>query len=300
MANHGQIELERSGAAVARNQSSKADIKTILVHIQNDKSLDARLETALALARACQAHVSCLHVTPIEAYVAFDSFGGVFVMNEVIDSITKEKDRLREKVEAELRNEDVPWDYTEVTGNVPGQIISHAALADLVVTGREPHRADFQGSVIGLLGDLLHRSRTPLFIPGDDRPSVDATGLAVIAWDGSYEAANAVRSSLGLLKIAGQVRVLQVREDKDKAFPGTKLMKFLSRHDIHAELVEVKSGGDSSPQFITGSIIAHAQKANAAYVVTGGYNHSRVGEYVFGGVTRSLLAGCPVPLLMAH
>jgi nucleotide-binding universal stress UspA family protein len=32
----------------------------------------------------------------------------------------------------------------------------------------------------------------------------------------------------------------------------------------------------------------------------GGYNHSRLGEYVFGGVTRTMLAGSPVPLLIAH
>jgi len=268
--------------------------------VQSDKSVDSRLETALSLARSCDAHVTCLHVTPIEAYVAFDSFGGVFVMNEVIQSIEEEEKALRARVEGELRNEDVPWDYIGVTGNVPAQIISYAALADLVVTGRVPRRGDFQGPAISLLGDLLHSARTPLFIAADEGVPVDPMGTAIIAWDGSYEAANAVRGSIGLLEIASQVRVLQVKEEKDKAFPGTKLMKFLSRHEIHAELVEVASAGDSSPQFIAGSIIAHAQKANAAYVVAGGYNHSRIGEYVFGGVTRSLLAACPVPLLMAH
>ena len=301
MKSYSQIELERPEAAAVSAAAPNAGVKTILLHIQNDKSLDSRLETALSLARACQAHVDCLHVTPIEAYVAFDSFGGVFVMNEVISTLMKEEQKLRERVETDLRNEDVAWDYTEVTGNVAAQVIGHAALADLIVTGREPHRADFQGPALGVLGDLLYRSRTPLFIPGEGATPVDPTGTVVIAWDGSFEAANAVRAAIGLLKIAGQVRILQITEDKTEVFPGTRLLKFLSRHDIHAELVvESPPGGNASQQYISGSIIAYAEAANAAYVVMGGYNHSRVAEYVFGGVTRNLLAGCPLPLLIAH
>ena len=141
----------------------ESGIKTILLHIQNDASLDAQIDTALSLGRACGAHLTCLHVTPIEAYVAFDSFGGVFVMNDVIKALDDEEVQLRLKVEEKLRSEDVLWDYLQVTGNVPTQIIRHAALTDLTIISREPHRADIVGSTIGLLGDLLHRSRTPLF-----------------------------------------------------------------------------------------------------------------------------------------
>lgn len=277
-----------------------AGLKTILLHVQNDDSLDRRLKTALSLARACGAHMSCLHITPIQAYVAFDSFGGVFVMNEVIKALDEEEQRLREKVEQVLRSEDSSWDYTQITGDVPSQIVRHAALADLIVTGREPHRTDFVGSTIGLLGDLLYRSRTPLFIPSGDGAPPDPNGVAVIAWDGSYEASNAVRTAVGLLKLASEVRVVQVREpDKDEVFPGTRLLEYLSRHDIHADLqVEPPSGAEGKA--IAGVLLAHARATNAAYVVMGGYNHSRIGEYLFGGVTRTLLADCPVPLFIAH
>jgi nucleotide-binding universal stress UspA family protein len=165
------------------------------------------------------------------------------------------------------------------------------------VTGREPHRTDFAGPTIGLLGELLHRSRTPLFIPADDGAPVDPTGTALIAWDGSYEAANAVRAAVGLLKIASQVRVLQIHEKEDEAFPGTKLLEYLSRHGIHAELFTESA---ASKEFVSDALVAHARAIGAAYLVMGGYNHSRVGEFVFGGVTRSLLKSSPVPLLIAH
>jgi len=278
-------------------QQIEAGVKTILLHVQSDKSLDVRVETALALARACEAHLSCVHITPIEAYVAFDSFGGVFVMNDVIKAIDEEAVNIRKSLQEKLRGEDVSWDYVETTANIASSLVSRAALTDLVVTGRDPHRTDFAGPTIGLLGELLHRSRTPLFIPADDGAPVDPTGTALIAWDGSYEAANAVRAAVGLLKIASQVRVLQIHEKDDEAFPGTKLLEYLSRHGIHAELFTESA---ASQEFVSDALVAHARAVGAAYIVMGGYNHSRVGEFVFGGVTRSLLKASPVPLLIAH
>ena len=277
-----------------------AGVKTILLHIQDDKTLESRLETALSLARACEAHLSCIHVTPIEAYVAFDSFGGVFVMNDVIKTLDEEEQNLRARLERELGAEDLGWDYTQITGNVAWQLIRHAALADLIVTGRDPHRSDFAGPAIGLLGDLLHRSRTPIFIPGSDGRLPDPAGTAIIGWDGSYEASNAVRASVGLLKLASDVRIVQVQErDKTEAFPGTRLLEYLSRHGIHAEL-HVEQPGGAKGEAIAAVLLAHARATDAGYIVMGGYNHSRIGEYLFGGVTRTLLSESPVSLVMTH
>jgi nucleotide-binding universal stress UspA family protein len=32
----------------------------------------------------------------------------------------------------------------------------------------------------------------------------------------------------------------------------------------------------------------------------GGYNHSRIGEYIFGGVTRTMLSASPIPIVIAR
>jgi nucleotide-binding universal stress UspA family protein len=222
-------------------------------------------------------------------------------MNDVIKALDEEEARLRAAIEAKLANEDVSWSYTQTTGNVAGQLVSHAALADLLVVGREPHKSDV-GSAVGLLGDLLYHARTPLFIPCDDVTPVDPTGVALIAWDGSYEAANAVRSSVGLLKLASSVQVVRIQEpDKDDAFPGTRLLEYLSRHDVHAEYSAIETGVDVDDQSVIASTLAaRAGAIGAAYLVMGGYNHTRIGEFVFGGVTRTMLANAPVPLLIAR
>jgi nucleotide-binding universal stress UspA family protein len=296
-----QLELQRANESSRDTHAAVAGPKNILVHVQNDETVDARLEAALSLARAYSAHIECLHVTPIQAYVAFDGFGGVFVMNKVIDALDEQEKALRTKIEARLGNEDVSWTYCQATGDVANQLVGHAALADLLVTGREPHRSDHAGSTIGLLGDLISRSRTPIFIPSDGKEPFDPTGAALIAWDGSYEAADAVRSSIGMLKYASNVEVVQVVEQKAEAFPSTRLLEYLSRHGIHAELtVESSEVFPTVQEYVPDILVAKALAMNAAYMVMGGYNHSRIGEYIFGGVTRMLLSASPVPIVIAR
>lgn len=277
-------------------------LKSVLLHVQNDKNLEARLQLALSLARASGAHLTCLHVTPIEAYVTMDSFGGLLVMDKLIEQIDDEEAKLRSALESRLAAEDVTWDYEQVTGNTVGQLIRRAALSDLVVTGREAHIGRARGLEISILGDVLASVRTPLLIAGDDQAAFDPFGTAVVAWNGSFEAANAVRSAVGLLKFARSVHVVQIAEEqKPGMFPATSLLEYLSRHDIPAELSVIEARVDvRDQQVVSKTIVARAKALHAAYLVMGGYSHSRVGEFIFGGVTRTLLKSCPVPLVIAH
>jgi nucleotide-binding universal stress UspA family protein len=298
-----QLLAEHDSKTAEPPATPASGIKTILLHILDDEFHDQRIDTALTIARAASAHVSCLHVTPIEAYVAFENFGGVFVMQDVMRKLDERNADLEFRVKKRFKREDVSWDYEHVTGNVASILISRAALADILITSRQPPRQDFVGPTVGFLGDLLHRSRTPLLIPASDGKPFDPTGLALIAWNGSIEAADAVRASLGLLKLASSVQVLQVPEDKQRpaAFPSTKLLEYLSRHGVHADLmVEPSPTGDVVYDVVAAMIVAEARGAGAAYIVMGGYSHARIGEYVFGGVTRTLLKDCPVALVVAH
>jgi nucleotide-binding universal stress UspA family protein len=272
-------------------------MKSILLHVQNDPGNDERLEAALSLARACSAHLHCLHATPIEAYVAFDAFGGVFVMSEVMRLLQEEEDALRERLRARLSREDVSWSLADETGHVASMLVRHAALADLIVTGRQPHAGGVTGSSLSQLGELLHGAKTPLYIPVAGPAPSSPTGIAAIAWNGGLEAAVAVRQSLGLLKLAASVQVLTVAEPgKSPAFPGTALLEYLSRHGIHSELRTLEAPG----QDIAQTLVDECLTLEAAYLVMGGYGHSRMAEYLFGGVTRALLTEAPLPLVVAR
>lgn len=270
---------------------------TILMHIQRDADSDERLEVALALTRACAAHLHCVHVTPIEAYSAFEGLGGVFVVGEVMDALQQQDEETRSDLERKLSNEDVTWDFVQVTGHVAQSLIRYAALADLVVTGRESHPDSPLLSTLPHFAELLFRSRTPLYIPSSGRAPSHPTAKAVIAWDGSAEAANTVRQSLTLLKKAESVEVLTAIEDgKEHRFPSTQLLKYLSRHGMHANLQTLEAQKDEIPP----TLVEKAIELGGSYLLMGGYHHSRLGEYLFGGVTRTLLASSPVPLVIGR
>jgi len=138
--------------------------------------------------------------------------------------------------------------------------------------------------------------RTPLFLTGDGKTDFDPFGRAMVAWNGSYEAANALRAAVPMLKVASRVRLISVEESKEEQFPSTAALEYLSRHGIHAELVQRPRLADS----IEEELLEQATIDRASYIVMGGYGHARAGEFLFGGVTRSLLQQCPLSLVIAH
>lgn len=270
-------------------------IKSILFAVHDDAGLDARLQAALALARACSAHLQLLHVVPVEAFTVADTYGTTFVSNEIVDALQQQADEVRTRLEEHLASEDVSWNYELKTSALLAELIQQSALADLLVIGREPHWHEFSRTGPGLLGALMCSTRTPLCIPGDGCKTFDPFGKALIAWNGSIEAANAVRSSVGLLKMASDVHVIRYTDDKDFSLKDERLLEFLSRHGVHAELDTHQAEKD-----VGEDLLERANQARAEYVVLGGYSHSRAGEYLFGGVTRSLLKECSLSLIMSH
>lgn len=291
-----QLVVERPVEIIMPSDlSASTNIRSILFHVHEDERLEARLQTLLSLARACSAHVHLLHVVPIEAYTVVDAYGGTFMSGEIVAALEEEADKVRSRLESRLAGEDVSWTYEVKTSAVVPELLRLAALADLVILGREPVRHEFSRTGASLVGELVCASRTPVCVPGDSGSVFDPFGTAVIAWNGSVEAANAVRGAMGLLKIATDVRAIRFTEEKQTVFPDTALVEYLSRHGVHAMLETRASARDNAA-----GLVEYASAAQAAYVVMGGYGHSRVSEFVFGGVTRELLRDCPISLVLAH
>lgn len=285
----------RTAAVVGSEEPGGGAIKSILFAVHDDAGLEARLQAALALARACSAHLQLLHVIPVQAYTAVDSYGGAFISGEIIEALKLEAEKIRLRIEDHLRKEDVSWNYEVTTSALLAEMIQNSALADLVVTGREPHWHEFSRTGPGLLGALIYSTHTPLCIPGDGRKTFDPFGKALIAWNGSIEAANAVRASIGLLKMASDVHVIRFTDDKELSLGDEQVVQYLSRHGVVAEIETARAKFG-----IAEDLIGRATAWNAEYIVMGGYSHSRAGEFLFGGLTRALLRECSVSLVMAH
>ena len=287
-----QPELSHAEATL----SGQGGMKSVLLHVQDDEGLEARLETALAIVRASGGHLTCIHVTQMSAFVGFEPFGGGYVLTDLFRQLEEHEAAMRARIEAHLASEDVAWSYERQTSDPVSALVNSGALADLIVLGRSQNSQSSAYRPLSIFGQMLTASHTPLLVCSKDQKRFDPLGPAVVAWNSSFEAANALRAALPLLKQASAVHIVSVDEQKELDFPPLGASEYLSRHDVHAELISASRGTLTVADKLVGS----AQELGANYLVMGAYGHNRAREYVFGGVTRTLLKECSVPLIMAR
>lgn len=108
MKSSDQAVLERARTAMQDERSSAGAIKSILFHVHDDGGLDARLQTAVSIARACSAHLECLQFIPLEAFAKVDAYG-MLINSEALAMLEEQAAKLRSRIEGRLRQQDVAW-----------------------------------------------------------------------------------------------------------------------------------------------------------------------------------------------
>jgi len=265
-------------------------MKAILLLVHEDEGQEARLQAALDVTRAIDGHLKCLDVAVMPVFVG-DFYSGAGEAMLLADERRNEADN-RARIEARLAHEDVPWDWTDTTGALAPALEEAATLADLIVVNRA---LDFPvPDMRGVAGDLLIRSGKPILAVPQDSRGFDLRGHVLICWDGSPCATAAMRAAVPLLKLARTVMLFEIGEDGVSSSV-EDAAEYLSRHDIHA-VIEHRRAGARKADLILDQI----RQERADYVVMGGFSHLRLKEALFGGVTRTMLGKCPVPIFMAH
>jgi len=260
-------------------------MRSVLVQTDASPAGKLRIETALSLARAVGGHVTLLVDTPISRYVAVDAMGGGAVAAAAMKEAIAEDDRLAREIDARVAREDVPCDVLRAEAEPVDAVSEASRLADVVIVARRE----------ALAGDLPLATRAPVLAVNDDAPLTFPLARAAVAWDGSDEAAYALRCAVPLLVRCGEVIVLTV-EDAPDGFPATEAVTYLSRHGVSAELQVLKRAGA-----IEETLAREVALIDAQLLVMGAFKHSRLREFLFGGVTRHFLDDPSGPaLLLAH
>jgi nucleotide-binding universal stress UspA family protein len=171
-------------------------------------------------------------------------------------------------------------------GNPTQLLAVHARAADLVVTSapRTGTARDSRRTVD--LGSLVLTAGRPVFVAAEPLTPFKADRV-LVAWKDTREARRAVSDALPLLTKASEVVVATIEEDgRAAARDGVAdVTQYLIKHGVHARPQLVDAGGADA-----GDALAQlASDLQADLVVSGGYGHSRLREWAFGGVTRSLL-----------
>jgi nucleotide-binding universal stress UspA family protein len=269
-------------------------MKTILLHIHDDDQQEGRLQVALDLARALDGHIACVQVTPVDVMVG-DPHGGIFGMAALLGTLHDQDRAVRTQIEARLAHQGVSWDWRCFDGQVAETLIDQSVLADVVILSQATSGRRDGHQALHIVGDVALYTRAPvLMVPaGCSRLVLD--GPVLVAWNGSPEAAHALRLALPILQRAGSVHVVEVSDDLP-GVPATEAATWLSRQGIAADVHEWPAKG----RRVSVALLHAAAELEAKAMVMGAYGHSRLRETVLGGVTRELIQGSTVPLLLAH
>jgi nucleotide-binding universal stress UspA family protein len=268
-------------------------MKSILLQIRDDDGLDSRIAAAIVLSRAFGGHITCLHVTPYQDYLVTDPLLATALPVDFSARMERLRLGLKSRVEAILDAETDACNWVHHDGPMADAFIRHSVLSDVIVLSLPGVDATSEAS--SFVASVATAARAPVLAVPRSGPSIDVTGAALVAWDGSEEASIALRFALPLLRRASSVHLLEVEEKAVRTGrePGAT---YLSRQGIDAiSCHRLASSGD-----VGQAIVETAGTVDAALIVMGAYGHSRIREFFLGGATRTMLATSSVPLFLAH
>ena len=183
-------------------------------------------------------------------------------------------------------------------GNVWTKVVEYGRTADLIVSSQADREWSFSELIEAPAELVLHAGRPVLFVPNVGNHA-DFGKRALIAWNGRRESARAANDAIPLLKGADKVSVLWINPEKDRTsqdVPGGDLCATLARHGIKCEADAI----DRPEQSAGETLLARVRHTHADLLVMGCYGHSRLREFVLGGVTKRVLKEMNVPVLMSH
>jgi len=268
-------------------------MKNVLLLVHDDGGQEARFQVALDLGRALDGHISCVDVTPFPAEIGVGFPDGGVLMATVLADEQQTARQNRAKLEERLRHEDVAWDWITASGDYSSCLRGAAALADVLVVNCRIEGFE-ANSAHRTVSDLIVRSGKPIMAVPAHCERIELNS-ALVAWDGSVQSAAALRAAVPLLRIADRVTLFQAN-DGSIISPASEAASYLSRHGVHALVREVPSENTGA----AGAILKEAVDGDYGYIVMGGFGHLRLMQSLFGGVTRTMLAHSPLPLLLAH
>jgi len=275
--------------------------KTLLTVTGPDQG-EGDLKLAASLCEQVGAHLSVLVLE-----LALPPSGGAHVgvvSPAWFEERQVEVERLKKRISAVgafLSQSSVPADLSDDypdTAWADEVIGRRARYADLTILGPDLLTSPRLRDKV-IQGALFSSGKPMLLVPEGARPTLKPKRI-LVAWDARLASSRAVRESLDMLKSAEQVHLVMVDPIEDEfhhgAEPGADAATYLARHGVKVTVERLPSANHS----VADVLRQHAGDVAAELMVMGAYGHSRLRERIFGGVTKSMLEGQSLPVLMAR
>jgi len=288
------------------------NFKSLLVWLTGDKSDVVVMQSAMAVAEKVNAHVEALHVTPPLETLSpvmgeFDAGGARQQYFEKAEKIASDKlndakavfkngsslGKVKQSIETPIEKS-----WTHVSGFDGPELSARGRLSDLIIMAR-PEKEN-GGIDAATIEAALFETARPVMIVGQNPLAVNELKIT-IAWDGSREATLSIGFAVPILQLAKQVTIICIQNQKSNDDMAslklvTSLSRYLERHSIAVETAIRSSSKDDISQ----TLLDEVHKNKSDLVVMGAYGHSQLSEYLFGGMSRSLLSDPGIGVFMAH
>jgi nucleotide-binding universal stress UspA family protein len=275
-------------------------VKDIIVNLSVTQEGSVVGKYAVSVAAALQAHLTGVAfiydpVVPIS--------GAGYIPAEVIETQREDNETA---AEAAIKSFSTAADQAGISAE-PLQTSASLAAAgdqfarmarrfDLAIVGQAQPEVSSMEQIIGET-TLFESGRPMIMVPYIQRAPFKIDNV-MICWDGSRTAARAVADAIPIIRKSGRVEIVIVASERGKQdeIEGADIGQHLARHGLKVDVHRI-SGGNID---VGDALLSHAADSGADFMVMGGYGHSRLREFVLGGVTRSLFESMTVPVLISH
>jgi nucleotide-binding universal stress UspA family protein len=273
-------------------------IKDVLLGLAIQDEIDPAREFALRLAAHDRAHVTAVAygLTPDLPFSIYPEFVSG-VAKQFRAKVDQDVDAAHARFEQAARSAGVEHTFEKESCSplvAASDFTYRLRTADIgVLTQHKSGELERFGDLF-LESALFQSGRPVIIVPRGFRQPFSLDRV-LIAWDASIHATRAVVAAAPLLAPGATIEVCTIEESsKGAEFRGDALVQNLRRHGLDAGLAE------RHERDIPEAILREIQTFRANLVVMGGYGHSRVRQFVFGGVTRLMLNKMSVPVLITH
>jgi nucleotide-binding universal stress UspA family protein len=278
-------------------------IKSLIVFVDAAPGAETRIRYAVRLAARHDAHLIGVFIAPAgwklnpaDGFVAGAGAVGEMVARHSRFEHAAEAAAIQ-TFEALAGRERVTCEFRSVEASNADELVRlHSLHSDLAVVGfPSPGGLPAQETPAA----MLLATGVPFLIVPQSWTSDAVADRVLLAWNASREARRAISDALPLMKAAHSVTVLVIDPQRNASHgeqPGADVAHYLCRHGVAASVEQRQSGGKAVADVIR-DFAAHDK---SDLIVLGAYSHARTREFIFGGVTRSLLRNVTVPTLIAH
>jgi nucleotide-binding universal stress UspA family protein len=273
---------------------------SIVVFLDNTPRNDARMSFAIDLALRHGAHLSGVHVAHSTLYPYAPEAGLGLLIAKLDEFLEQQRKEVEARFGEAARRAGLSYDWSFLQGEDVRRAAVRARACDLAIVGQnDPDDADARFAE-GFPDSVVMGAGRPVLLAPYIGPLRSDFRHALIAWNGSREAARALADALPLLVRAANVSVVAVEPRSDERgpelLPELDVAAYLSRNGVKAELQRIPAIEMSVGEWL----LSQAAYLGADLIVAGAYGHARMREWVLGGVTRTLLRSMTVPVLMSH